>query len=117
MILGQITPRRGVACAQPAVVAALTRLVDNLLGPNAGVQVLIMPDVPKASLSLPGGFLVLNRGLLDLEDSPELVAAHILAELLRGQAHDPMLDVLDWAGWRVTLVRVPIFRIADTYQE
>ena len=103
VILGQITPRTGVACAQPAGVAALTRLVDNLLGPNAGVQVLIMPDVPKASLSLPGGFLVLNRGLLDLEDSPELVAAHILAELLRGQAHDPMLDVLDWAGLRATL--------------
>ena len=88
-------------CEAPAGGAALDRMTERL-DPNARlpvepvVQVLDHPMVN--AFALPGGHVVIFRGLIDAAEHPDEVAAVLAHELGHVAAHDPTRIALRSAG-------------------
>lgn len=88
-------------CENPAGVAALTRMTNALNQgkdrlENLSVHVL---DHPMANgFALPGGYVVLFRGLIDQAESPDQIAAVLAHEMGHVWTRDPTRHALRSAG-------------------
>lgn len=102
-LLGHIERLTGPSCRTPLGTDALARLHERVLGPEAGGQIVIVPDGPDRALYLPGGLIVMTRDLVEDTEDPAVVAGHVLAALGRGQAEDPLVAVLEHAGLGATV--------------
>jgi hypothetical protein len=100
-LLAEIGKVAGSACSTERGDAALGRLATRLLGPDSERIVVLRTGVPP-TLHLPGGYLLVHRGLVEDHDSPEVLAGHVLAETLRRDLADPVLPLLDVAGTAAT---------------
>ncbi len=101
MVLADLAPFTGTPCRDPVAERAAQRLRDRLLGPQGG-EILVLPRELRGTAHLPGRVVLVSRDLLVAHDRPEVLAAHILAERLRADARDPLVDVLTHAGLRAT---------------
>lgn len=108
-LLQEIGRIAGPVCTNPRGSAALARLARRSFG-EAAPRVAIVPSAIPDTLSLPGGILVANAGLVEDNDTPEVLAGYLLAEGARRAATDPMLTLLTEAGLGVT------FRLLTTGQ-
>jgi len=102
-LLGHIERLTGPSCRTPLGTDALARLHERVLGPEAGGQIVIVPDGPDRALYLPGGLIVMTRDLVEDTEDPAAVAGHVLAALGQGQAEDPLVAVLEHAGLGATV--------------
>ncbi|MDZ4134395.1 MAG: hypothetical protein U1D06_02215, partial [Paracoccaceae bacterium] len=91
----------GQPCASPLGQRALDQLAARIFGKSAP-QLLVLRDSSIAALHLPGQIILLNRNLLEAQDGPATAAGHILAEVARDRAIDPLLPLLSHAGLRAT---------------
>lgn len=88
-------------CEAPGGRAALDRLTQRLLPPDAlpdVVQVHVLDHEMVNAFALPGGFVVLFRGLIDAAESPDQLAAVLAHELGHVDSRDPTRHALRSAG-------------------
>ncbi len=105
--------RNGVlACQAPLGQRAAGRLRDRVLGPNGG-EIVVLDRGLAQTAHLPGRHVLVGRSLLEGHDAPELVAGHVIAERLRADSRDPMLDVLRAAGLPATFQLLTTGEISD----
>ena len=95
-LLRQIERVSGVACANARGRVALTRLATRL---SAG-PLTVLPAMNRASLHLPGRLIVLNKGLFEDYESPDVAGGYILSEMVRRDESDPLQDMLAFVGLR-----------------
>lgn len=88
-------------CADPEGRQALATLRGRVLGD--GWRISVVAGVPGLETAhLPGQLMIVGRDLVERLDSAEAMAGWLLAEALAAEAHDPLLDVLHYAGIRAT---------------
>jgi len=88
-------------CEAPGGVAALERLVARLDAPTNGVpqiNVAVLDHPMVNAFALPGGFVVLFRGLIEAAESPDEVAAVLAHEIGHVVSRDPTRHALRSAG-------------------
>ena len=100
-LLNDLARVGGAPCASRLGDAALSQLATRLFGEGA-TQIFVMREGVADAIHLPGQILVMNRRLVEAEQTPEVAAGYLLAERLRAEASDPMVALLDWAGLRAT---------------
>lgn len=86
----------GPACADDAADIVLANLSDRL---DAG-RVLIMPDMTKPSMHLPGDLILLDRAIVEDFEDPEVAAGYVLTERTLSQEIDPLREMLETLGLR-----------------
>lgn len=96
-LLTEITRIAGQPCISPRGSVALSTLSSRLLGESQG-EILIVPTAVKNVVHLPGGIFLVNRGVVEDHETPDVAAGYILAETLRREAVDPMEQLLEEAG-------------------
>ncbi len=101
-LLDRIETLTGPACADPAGLAALSALTAAL-APVGPASVRIMPSSVPGALALPGGIVLIDRALVETQDSPQIAAGYLLAAAQTAAQTDPALDVLAHAGLMATL--------------
>ncbi|MEP3784987.1 hypothetical protein [Ascidiaceihabitans sp.] len=87
-------PCRSVGAVPGLKTLALRTNTENLVILRSGLS---------DSLSLPGGKILLHRGLVEGFEEPDVAAGYILAETLRIQTHDPLETLLSQAGMRASI--------------
>ena len=85
----------GQPCGDETGRQALRQLAERVLGPDAP-RLVVLPQALSGTAQLPGDIYILDRGLIENHETPEVVAGHLLAERLR--ADDPVLRLLESAG-------------------
>ena len=88
-------------CEAPDGVAALDALVDRLSGERdfrQQVNVSVLDHKMVNAFALPGGFVVIFRGLIDAADRPDEVAAVLAHEIGHVVSSDPTRHALRSAG-------------------
>jgi predicted Zn-dependent protease len=88
-------------CEQPDGTAAIDRLVTRLGGArdfDRDVTVFVLDHPMVNAFALPGGFVVLFRGLIDAADGPDEVAAVLAHEIGHVISSDPTRHALRSAG-------------------
>ena len=101
IVLADMNALTGAPCTEPAGLIALTKLRDRVLGPGNGELVALMQGFD-TTRHLPGGVILIARPLIEDNDSADIAAGYILAEQLRDDQTDPMIDLLNYAGLRAT---------------
>ena len=102
MALADLTRLTGLPCSAPLGKQAADRLSLRVLGTGAG-PLLVMRDGVAEAMALPGGFILLSRRLLEDQSGPEAASGYAIAEALRSQSQDPLVQVLRHAGLIATL--------------
>jgi hypothetical protein len=102
LALADLTRLTGLPCAAPLGLQAAARLSDRLFAPGPG-QILILRDSPRPAVHLPGGAILLARGVVETPDGPEVAAGYALVEAARAKLEDPLVPLLRHAGLMATL--------------
>lgn len=95
--LTQISRLTGQACHTQKADRALKNLNARLL-PDRKLRLVVLPEGIAQSAPLPGGIIVLNRKLVEDYPTPDVAAAYILLSAVQARQHDPLADLLDFAG-------------------
>ena len=74
------------------------RLARRLPAPGGAGQLAVVRGGVKDAVALPGGTILINRGLVEDHEGPDVVAGYIVAERLRAEVHDPLDDLLAHGG-------------------
>jgi hypothetical protein len=98
--LADLTRLSGTPCNAPEGSLALEKLRDKLMPPGGRIYIL-RDGVARANL-LPGPIVLLGRGLIEDQPTADAAAGHIIAEQLRDELTDPMLNLLRYAGLRAS---------------
>ncbi|WP_425041138.1 hypothetical protein [Primorskyibacter sp. S187A] len=98
-LLDEITTLSGPPCRAGASAPALRMLARRVLGESRAGDLIVLRGGPARAAHLPGGFILLNRDLIELSPEPEAAAGFALAEDLRARAVDPLGRLLDHAGF------------------
>jgi len=93
-LLARIERVAGQACQTPDSAPVLRRLARRI---GVGRLVVLRTGVP-GTLHLPGNIILLNRDLIEGNEDPAIAAGFILAEQVRATEHDPLGDLLHYAG-------------------
>ncbi len=102
----------GQACTTPFGTRALDALGTRLSN-NKPVQLMVLPSGVTKATHLPGGFILLNRALIEDYEEPDVAAGYILAEQLRREDVDPLEPLLRSAGLRTTFTLLTTGDISD----
>jgi hypothetical protein len=93
-LLSRIERMTGPACSEAAGVRALRQLRARLgTGP-----IRIVPGSISTSLHLPGGYILLDRALVEDFEEPDVVAGFALVEHTLAVTADPLRDMLETLG-------------------
>lgn len=96
----QIRRVSGHPCTQPQASNALSKMAQRL-GAERNKLIVVRTGV-ETSVNLPGGYIVLNRRLVEDFEDPNAVAGYILAEVERSKNSDPLHAFLGDLGVRGT---------------
>ncbi len=96
-LLDRLTRVTGPACDTPRGTAALRQLARRL-HPDAAAPLVVVREGIASTVTLPGGTIVMNSGLVEDHDGPEVAVGHVLAAELRADLHDPLEALLRAAG-------------------
>lgn len=96
MALQDMTTLTGQPCHSAQGDAALERLATRIKGAN---EIAILPEGLNGVRRLPGHVIAVGLPLLAAQDTPEVVAGHIIAAELATQKADPLVALLEWAGF------------------
>ncbi|MEM6610270.1 MAG: hypothetical protein AAF689_17035 [Pseudomonadota bacterium] len=101
-LLTQMTALTGRACVEENGAQALGRLSARLFGTQPP-RIVVLPRVIAGTLHVPGDTLVIDRGLVEDYEAPEVVAGFLMAENLHRQAQDPVIRMLEQGGLVATI--------------
>ena len=97
-ILRHMQPVTGSPCRTAPGTEALARLSARLPAEAPSGELLVMREGVPATLSLPGGTILIGRALVEDFDEPDVVAGFVIAERLRLLRQDPLDRLLRHAG-------------------
>lgn len=101
-LLNEMSRVSGPPCRAEASSPALRMLARRILGPDRAGDVIVLRAGSRQTAHLPGGFILLNRDVLEDNEDPEAAAGYVLAENLRAGARDPLEPLLRQAGLLAT---------------
>lgn len=101
-IMDQLGRVAGLPCDDPAGVAALHILSEHLAEAEPPLVSVIRSGVAETA-TLPGPVILLSRSVVEDHETPDVVAGYILAESERAARADPLMSLLEHAGFRATL--------------
>ncbi len=101
LLLNKIRRVAGQPCAAPNGAEAL-KVLGQKLDTDNRYKLAIMPDGIVRTTHLPGGYILLNRALIEDFEEPDVAAGYILAEQLRAEQQDPLDPLLHSIGLRAT---------------
>ncbi len=96
-ILGHITKLTGAQCSTSSGNRALIKLKTRLQA-DVRSRILVLGDGIAKSAHLPGGYILLNKVLVEDHEQVEVAAGYVLLEQLRAKASDPLAQLLQHAG-------------------
>jgi len=102
----------GQPCSTPIGTIALNTLGKRLSSHN-NLKLMVLPSGVAKSTHLPGGFILLNRSLVEDYEEPDVVAGYILAEQLRAEQQDPLEPLLRATGLRATFALLTTGKISN----
>jgi hypothetical protein len=111
-LMDQVRRVGGAPCAAPAGLRSLAGLEARLF-PAGGVQLAVLPSALGETAHLPGGIILIGRGLVEDFETPEVLAGYVLAEDLRRKSRDPMERLLSDAGLAAALKVLTSGRLPD----
>lgn len=85
----------GQPCSDPFGTVALRRLQSAV---SPGETLHVIRDGLKTTTALPGGHILLGRGVLEDHDDPSVAAGYVVAEMVRARLHDPLRRLLEASG-------------------
>ncbi|MBV6636126.1 MAG: hypothetical protein KI788_09500 [Mameliella sp.] len=94
-LLQHIERVAGKPCATRDAQQPLDRLANRLLTRG---RIVILPGGARVSAHLPGGIVLLNHGVVEDFEDPDVAAGFVLAEAVRASETDPLAALLDHAG-------------------
>ena len=96
-IAGYVAAEFGGSCESRQAAAPLRKLSGRLFpGERGGIRVISGLGVPSAHL--PGGLVLVDRDLVIQQDSPEVLAGHVLMERTLMALNDPLARLIREAG-------------------
>lgn len=101
VLLSNIRRISGQACSSEAGNHALKSLGKRITQ-DRDAKLLILPAGVTKSSHLPGGYILLNRSLVEDFEEPDVVAAYVLGEHIRANNLDPLDPMLRAIGLRRT---------------
>lgn len=111
-VLEHITRLTGKACTTQLGSRALARLETRLLS-NPRAQIIVLGDGIAKSAHLPGGYILLNKVLVEDHELAEVAAGYVLLEQLRADTHDPLARMLQLVGGIETFRLLTTGRLSD----
>ena len=93
----------GTPCAHALGQKAMAEMAERLFGPLDTPILLAVNEGASPALHLPGGVIVLSRGLFDGQNGPQAAAGAALVEQARSTALDPLIPMLTHAGLLATM--------------
>ncbi|MEO0752314.1 MAG: hypothetical protein AAFY25_10965 [Pseudomonadota bacterium] len=95
----------GPPCSAPEGRDVLRRLALRLPGDPSPGQLHVLRDGVPQTAHLPGGTILIHRTLVEDFTEPDVVAGFVVAERLRAQQRDPLIDLLEaspiWSSFRL----------------
>jgi len=95
-LLKRIERVSGPVCDDAKGNTALARLALRL---KSG-KLAVLPGMPRSSLHLPGGTIILSRNVIEDFEEPDVAAGFVLTEMANRTAEDPLHDLLGVVGIR-----------------
>lgn len=102
-VLNELQLLTGPVCRGQFGRAALATFRDRLMGADAVTQIVVMPLGQDIALPLPGGIIALDRALVERLDDPAVAAGFVLAAARSRALQDPLVPMLELAGFTDTL--------------
>lgn len=103
----------GDRCDRPAGERVLDRLAQRL-APNTGLELVIVGRWPNTTGHLPGNIVLLDRELIDIHDTPDVLAGHAIAEFARAQQISALTELMRDAGTFHSLRFLATGQMSDT---
>ena len=103
VLLNNLQGLTGPVCRGDIGRNALTGFQNRILGRADSSQIVVMPLGQETALPLPGGIIVLDRALIERIDDPAVAAGFVLAASTSRDVQDPLLPVLERAGFANTM--------------
>ncbi len=97
MALSDLARLTGPPCATSAGTAAAAALAERLFAPDKAT-IMVLGDGLEGALALPGGLVLLGRGVVVASFKAETVAGFALAAAVDAAEADPMVPLLRYAG-------------------
>ena len=110
--LAEVTRLTGPPCDARLGTLAAAKLSDRLFAP-APAAVLVMPNGLEGSLALPGGLILMGRGVIEAPSSADAAAGFALAAALEAAIADPVLPLLQHAGVPATFRLLTTGKLPD----
>ncbi|TNF21985.1 MAG: hypothetical protein EP318_05365 [Rhodobacteraceae bacterium] len=101
-LLDELSRVTGPACQSAPALPALRLLGRRILGPERAGDLIVLRQASRPTAHLPGGFILLNRAVLEDTEDPEAAAGYVLVENLRSAQEDPLEALLRQAGMFAT---------------
>lgn len=101
-LLEELSHVTGPPCRSEVAAPVLRMLGRRVLGPARASDLIVLRQASRDTAHLPGGFILLNRSVLEDTEDPEAAAGHVLAENLRATLADPLEGLLRQAGMFAT---------------
>ena len=102
IVLGHVQRLTGPRCRNAEGSVALVQLQNRLLGPDAGGQIVVLPQLAQGAVALAGGIILLDRRIIENADDPAVPAGYIVAADAARKASDPLAGVLQAVGFGKT---------------
>ncbi|MEL6644374.1 MAG: hypothetical protein AAFQ79_10595 [Pseudomonadota bacterium] len=96
-LLEHVTRVSGAPCRAPLGEDALLALGQRL-APHVPPKQIVLPSGVRETGHLPGGFILMNRSIVEDHENPQVVAGYLLAEAERVARLDPVLEMLEHTG-------------------
>lgn len=112
-LLSHLTRVTGQPCRNPQSIAPLDRLARRVLGTGSEGRLVVLRDWAGESAHLPGGIILLDRSIIEDYEDADVAAGYIVAESVRAAERDPLVDLLDRAGLKDSLVLLTTGRMPD----
>ncbi|MEO0485729.1 MAG: hypothetical protein AAF092_07440 [Pseudomonadota bacterium] len=109
-LLRQTARLTGQPCRDPFGTVALRRL-QAALAPGETLHV--VRDGLAATVALPGGHILIGRGVFEDHDDPSVAYGYIVAEMARARLHDPLRRLLETSGPRAAATLLTTGRLPD----
>lgn len=101
-ILGHMQTQTGAACREANATQAAGRLAKRLFGAETKTQVVVVPELAQGALSIPGGLILVDYGLVQAAPDPAAMAGYILASRAAVIHMDPLGVLLEREGLSTT---------------
>ncbi|MCA0922252.1 hypothetical protein [Pseudooceanicola nanhaiensis] len=97
-LLAAIQRVSGPPCGDGQGPQALAKMAARLPGRDGAPQLVVLRQGIPDATHLPGNIILLNRSVIEDYEEPDVAAGYVIAEHLRARSHDPLRDLLDYAG-------------------